>query len=298
MEMASALKDFIDYLRLEKRYSRHTLQAYETDLGQFLAYLGSSGPALDPSGILPSQVRSWMASLKEKGTGSKTLHRKISALRSFFRFCLLRGWIGLIPTFGVSLPRGSRRLPIFVEEGATSALFNREVFAPGWEGMTHLLILEILYQTGMRLSELTGMKTRQFDPYSLTVRVLGKGNKERIIPIADSLGRMISGYLREQEALFPDRGHPYLLCREGGAPLYPKYVYRVVRKYLALVSTLEKKSPHVLRHTFATHLMNHGADLNAIKELLGHSSLASTQIYTHNQISQLMAIFQRAHPRA
>ena len=287
---------FLEYLKFEKRYSRHTLIAYQNDLEQFFAFLVSQfeGPAIDE--ITPMQVRSWLAEMKEDALSSKSLNRKISSLKSFFKYQIRTGVVTQTPMTTIVSPRVNKRLPAYVEEADISTLFDYVDFTDDWKGRTERLVLQLFYHTGMRLSELIGLKESQSDCSHSQVKVLGKGNKERLIPISAELLAGLQKYLSEKPARLP--GFTQVFTKENGRPLMPRSVYAFVNEKLAMVTTVKQKSPHILRHSFATHLMNKGADLNAVKELLGHSSLAATQIYTHNSIEKLKEVFQKAHPKA
>lgn len=290
------IKAFFDYLRFEKRYSQHTLISYQTDLEQFFTYIQSVFDKTPIENITAVFVRSWLAALKEKNISSRSINRKISTLKSFFRFMMKQGVIKQTPLTTVNSPKAGKRLPVFVEESNTDTLFAHVDFGNDWKGKTDRLILSLLYNTGMRLSELISLKEKHIDAHYKQLKVLGKGNKERIIPVSQKLLDEIKEYIAER----PEKpeGVECLLVNERGKMLYPKYVYNTVKKYLGAVTTVEKKSPHILRHTFATHLMNNGAELNAVKELLGHTSLAATQVYTHNTIEKLKDIHKKAHPKA
>lgn len=292
----SALQPFLDYLRFEKRYSQHTLTAYQNDLEQFFAYLASQFESPPVASISPVFIRSWLAELKEDEMTSKSINRKISSLKSFFKYEMKSGRIAQTPMAIISAPKISKRLPSFVEEKDMDTLFSHVEFPDTWKGRTEKLVLQLFYGTGMRLSELIGLKETQLDAPQAQVKVLGKGNKERIIPIPRTLAADLEKYISEKPAREP--GVMNVFVTEKGKPLQPRSVYGFVKQHLAAVTTLKKKSPHILRHSFATHLMNNGADLNAVKELLGHSSLAATQIYTHNSIEKLKEVFSRAHPKA
>ncbi|HEX5023647.1 MAG TPA: tyrosine-type recombinase/integrase [Agriterribacter sp.] len=294
-----AIQSFIDYLSFEKRYSKHTIVAYMNDLRQFFEYIRNGEENdRDIQEILPSDVRSWLADLmKNKNTG-KTVNRKISTLKAFFKYHLRTGLLESTPMTTIISPKITKRLPVFIEEKHTETLFNHVAFRAGWEGLTERMILVLLYTTGMRLSELINIKENQVDIKQKSIKVLGKGNKERIIPLDAGITNSIEEYMATKIKELKPFDSEYLLVNAKGRKLYPKYVYLVVKKYLSLVTTVKKKSPHILRHTFATHLTNQGADLNAVKELLGHSSLAATQIYTHNNIEKLKEVFKKAHPKA
>lgn len=287
---------FLNYLRFEKRYSAHTLTAYQTDLEQFYAYLASQFDSPQVTAITAAMVRSWMAELKGDKQTAKSINRKISALKSFFKFLLKQDVLQQTPMTTIVTPKVSKRLPAFVQQQEMASLFDAERFSDDWKGRTERLILLLFYHTGMRLSELVNLKVQQLDAHYSQLKVLGKGNKERVIPIARELLQELQQYISEKPVKLEEVHQVFVT--EKGKPLYPKYVYHAVKSKLGEVTTLQKKSPHVLRHTFATHLMNNGADLNAVKELLGHASLAATQVYTHNTIEKLKDIFQKAHPKA
>ena len=291
---------FIDYLKFEKRYSAHTIRAYTDDLDQFFSYLNTGFGETAVSAITAPFIRSWLASLKEQKITSKSINRKISSLKSFFKYQLRTGSLEKSPMAGIISPKSGKRLPVYVEEKDMLLLLNSVEFPDDWAGKTDRLLIRIFYNTGMRLSELVTLKNGQADLEAATLRVLGKGNKERMIPISKELVDEIRLYQKEKPspAEVNEKNEQRTLLVNGlGKPLYVKYAYLAVRKWLSCVTTLDKKSPHVLRHSFATHLMNHGADLNSVKELLGHSSLAATQLYTHNSIEKLREVHRKNHPR-
>ena len=290
------LEAFLNHLKYEKRYSQHTLISYRNDLEQFFAYLASQfdSPAVDK--ITAMFVRSWLAEMKEDEISSKTINRKISSLKSFFKYEMKLGHLTQTPMTTVMAPKVSKRLPVFVEQQDMATLFDHVAFPEGWKGRTERLVLLLFYNTGMRLSELIHLKESQVDPSNTQIKVLGKGNKERILPISPELMLDIRHYLADKPVRL--EGVDMVFVNEKGKPLQPRSVYAFVKQYLTLVTTVQKKSPHILRHSFATHLMNNGADLNAVKELLGHSSLAATQVYTHNTIEKLKEVFNKAHPKA
>jgi len=296
--LEAVIQPFIDYLKFEKRYSAHTIRAYQDDLVQFTDFIALQFGVKTLAEVSSSFVRSWLASLKDQRLSSRSVNRKISSLKSFYKFQLRNGVVEFSPMDPITSPRTSKRLPVYVEQKDTVILFEDIEFPGDWNGLTDRLLLTIFYNTGMRLSELVNLRERQVDAASRTIRVLGKGNKERIIPVSAGLIAEVQDYCRrkQQELERPDTDS--LLVGEKGKKLYGKYVYRVVKKYLGQVTTIDKKSPHVLRHTFATHLTNSGADLNSVKELLGHASLAATQIYTHNTIEKLKDVHKKAHPKA
>ena len=289
---------FIDYLKFEKRYSEHTIRAYRDDLEQFFKYLESEYPQLSLEEISSVLVRSWIVSLWDKKITARSIRRKLSVLKSFFKFQLQKGFLEQSPMTGVIVPKIGKKLPVYVEQKDIHTLFSHVEFPDSWKGETDRLLLSIFYQTGMRLSELVNLKESQVNFGSGTIKVLGKGNKERIIPISPEMSAQVRKYGLEKRRQFEAPVSEFLLVDKKGRKLYPKYAYLTVKKYLAEITTVDKKSPHVLRHTFATHLMNAGADLASVKELLGHSSLAATQVYTHNTIEKLKDIYKKSHPKA
>lgn len=295
---SAEIQSFIDYLKFEKRYSSHTIISYETDIKSFFQYLAKNFGDTPLAEITHSIIRSWLASLKEEKLTSKSINRKISTLRSFFKYHLKRGNISIVPTANIISPKIGKRLPVFAKESETTQLLETlNVATEDWKTLNAKMLISLFYATGMRLSELINLKEKQLDFSRSQVRVLGKGNKERIIPVARELLQDIEEYKALKKKTFADSDE-FLLVTENGKKLYPKYAWLLVNRYLSQTSTLDKKSPHVLRHTFATHLMNNGADLNAVKELLGHASLAATQVYTHNTIEKLKDVHKKAHPKS
>ncbi len=290
---------FIDYIQFEKRYSPNTLVAYNKDLDQFLDFVEERYNITSIGEINHQVIRSWLVELMENGLTARSVNRKLTTLKSFYKFLLKEGSVSENPMSKISSPKVSRRLPYFIEQEKMALLFTEDYFSDDFSGLRDRLILEIFYNTGMRLSELVNLKHQDIDLARNIVKVLGKLNKERIIPFGDNLKILLIQYIeKKQKETDKPEVFSYFLVTDKFKQLYSKYVYNVVHKYLSLVSTLEKRSPHVLRHTFATHMLNNGADLNAIKELLGHSSLAATQVYTHTTIEQLKTIYNKAHPRA
>jgi integrase/recombinase XerC len=287
---------FLNYLKFEKRYSRHTLVSYETDLIAFFDYIITVYGSTPLEELSHTYIRGWLASLRDTGMTAKSVNRKISTLKSFFKYGVKTGVIRQTPMARIVSPKNEKRLPAFISDKDISILFQHVEFPDSWEGRTDRMLLVLFYQTGMRLSEVIGLKDSQINKAGCSVKVLGKGNKERIIPVSQDLIYLADAYRKERKSLFPDDTDVFL--RDGkGSVLKPRKVYNTVKKYLSLVTTVEKRSPHILRHSFATHLTNNGADLNAVKELLGHSSLAATQIYTHNTIEKLKNIHKKAHPK-
>ena len=296
MLIAVAIPEFLRYIRFEKRMSEHTFTAYRNDLTQFQQFLEKSFTIDEVSLVRHIHIRSWLAELKEGEMSERTLQRKISAVKSLFKYLMRLGVVEQNPTRQVSIPKASRRLPSFLEEQQTEQIVDN-AYPEGFEGDTERLIIELLYQTGMRRAELVGLRDADIEFSRQQIRVLGKRNKERLIPAGKELLIDLRQYIDEKRKIF-NRPTPFLLCVQSGKPIYPQYVYRVGQKHLKNITTLSKKSPHVLRHTFATQLSNNGAELNAVKELLGHSSLAATQIYTHNNIDRLKEVYRKAHPKS
>jgi integrase/recombinase XerC len=293
---AAILQPFLDHLKFEKRYAQHTIIAYQNDLAQFFAYLTSQFDAPPLEAITAMYIRSWLAEMKEEGLTAKSLNRKISALKSFFKYQLKTGVLATSPMATIVTPKVRKRLPAFVAEVDMETLFAHIEFPDNWKGSTERLVLQLFYSTGMRLSELVHLKASQLDPSLKQLKVVGKGNKERLLPLGPNLLQQLQNYCASRPVKLP--GIDNLFTSENGKALQPRMVYTFVKHYLSLVTTLQQKSPHILRHSFATHLMNNGADLNAVKELLGHSSLAATQVYTHNTIEKLKEVFKKAHPKA
>lgn len=288
-------EEFITYLGKEKRYSLHTLTSYRKDISQFWEYITETFEAKNASEVSHFYIRSWIVSMMEQGIGSRSINRKLSALKTYYKYLMRCGHVSKNPTLKIEPPKTSKRLPVFVEQKQMNHLLDDVDFGDDFAGARNKLIIEVLYYTGMRKAELIGLKDSDVDLPRRQLKVLGKGNKERLLPVSEELATAIEGYRHKRNQLFDT---PWLLVTDKGEPLYPKFVYTIVKKFLTLVTTLDKRSPHVLRHTFATHLSNNGADLNAIKDLLGHSSLAATQVYTHNNIEKLKEVYKKSHPKA
>lgn len=295
--MDNPLQSYLNYLKFEKRYSEHTLSSYTSDLEQFIAFLAKYDQS-DVTAVSHLDVRNWVVEMMEQKLSARTINRKISVLKSLYKFMMQRGIIARTPMTKVQSPKMSKRLPVFVEKTGVERLVHQVEYPDGYEGALHKIIIELLYGTGMRRSELASLKQSDIDPYNLQIKVTGKGNKQRIIPIHPNLSKAVLEYTMLREQSFPTYKGGNLLLSEDGLPIKHHFIYTTVKKYLDLVTTVNKRSPHVLRHTFATHLMNNGADINAVKELLGHSSLAATQVYTHNTIDKLKDVYKRAHPKA
>ena len=292
--------DFIDYLQYEKRVSKHTVTAYEHDLSQFFSFLQEKLEINQLSDVHTEDIRTWIISLLEdESLQAKSVNRKISAVRAFYRYKLKIKELTVNPTLTLHAPKIPKKLPQYVDAKDMEHLFSDIPFEETFEGLRDRTILELFYATGMRLSELLNIKTQDIHLQDNTIKVLGKRNKERIIPFGNTMAELLTIYLGYLEKKFVEgTKNNYIFVTVKGEQLYAKAVYRIVRKYLDMVTTIDKRSPHVIRHTFATHLLNKGADLNAIKTILGHSSLAATQVYTHNSIEQLKSIYNQAHPRA
>ena len=298
-ELLSPTDLFLRFLRVEKRYSEHTLLAYQTDLLQFLSYLHAYFGHADWTKVSTMEVRSWMASLMQSGQSARSVNRKVSALKSLYKYLLRSGIIAHHPLKKIQSPKMPKRLPVYVEQRQMEQLFDSagDIFSEGYAGVLEQVIVEMFYATGMRRAELISLQEGNVDMYRAQIKVLGKGNKERIIPLHPSLTNRLKAYRKERPASGEKAKGCFFLDEKGNA-LTPSRVYQIIKKCLSSVTTLDKKSPHVLRHTFATHLMNKGADINAVKELLGHASLAATQVYTHNTIEKLKDIHRQAHPKS
>lgn len=293
------ISDFLNYIEFERRYSVHTLNSYTKDLEQFSDYIKHTYNIDKAKEIDFVFIRSWIAMLMEEGNSPRTVNRKISTLKSYFRYLLKVGKIDHNPVLKITGPKVRKKLPVFIEEKSMNLLITEFEPPESFEDARNRLVVELFYATGIRRAELIGLKIGDIDLESGLVKVLGKRNKERLIPIHNSLFSLINLYLSfKQKAIVVQSQEPYFFLTIKGKKMYPKLVYRIVNNYLSRVSTQKKKSPHVLRHTFATHMLNHGADLNAVKELLGHTNLSATQIYTHNTIEKLKNIYKLAHPKA
>ena len=290
------LTDFLQYLRFEKRYSPHTLLAYQKDIEQFNEYLTKEFGMNELTLIAHFHIRGWLAGIKEAGHTARTINRKISSLSAYYKYMQRHGIVEKNPVRMLHAQRLPARLPVYLKETETQHLLEELQFEEGFKGFTDRMICELLYSTGMRRAELLQLKEKDIEWGLNQVRILGKGNKERLVPISGAQLDTLRDYLQEKRKLevYDDN---YLLNMEDGTPLYAMYVYRTVKRYLGQTTTQQKRSPHVLRHTFATHLLNNGANIQAIKDLLGHSSLAATQVYTHNNIDKLKEIHKQNHPR-
>ena len=286
------LKDFIVYLEIEKRYSKHTLLAYQKDLEQFLEFSSERGK-IELNKIARGDVRSWIVGLSDTQLENKSINRKLSALRSFFKWLKKEKIVESSPLLKITGPKNAKRLPGFAKESELASERIEPLFSKDFNGLRDQVMVELFYQTGIRLSELLQLKNDQLSQVS--IKVLGKRNKERLIPISKELADLIGSYCQVKQKMGLDSS--FLLVTEKGNNLYAKFVYRRINHYLRRATSLEKCSPHVLRHTFATHLLNNGAGLETLKNLLGHANLSATQVYTHNSFAQLTNIYSQAHPR-
>jgi integrase/recombinase XerC len=293
------LEKFLNYLKFEKRFSEHTQVSYTTDLNQFIQFAQNKYNCIEPSEVDYRMIRNWIVQLMDVHNSSRTVNRKLSALKSFYKFLLKEGLVSMNPLNKISSPKVSKRLPVFVEEKQMDVLLDEIEFGNDYRGQRNKLVVEMFYFTGIRLSELMNLRNSDIDFHSSTIKVTGKRNKERIIPITMEFSEELRKFIIfKQKSGLPGQNIEYFFVREKGQKLYPKAIYRVINSYLKLVTSIDKKSPHVIRHSFATHMLNHGADLNAIKEILGHSNLSATQVYTHNTFEKLTRIYKQAHPRA
>lgn len=294
--MHTDIDHFIRYLQTERRYSEHTCTAYRTDIQKLMSYTKIAFQITNWENCSSLLLRSWLVQLQEDGLTSKSIHRKLSSVRSFFHYLCRQGRIKVNPAKGLSGPKLPKRLPAFLKKGELLHLLSRDLYPDDWLGQRDFLIICTLFECGLRRSELIGLMTKDIDIYKKTIKVIGKGGKERLIPVrADWLSeyrtylQMLQEKMSNQERVF---------ITQNGKPLYPKAVYNIVIKYVGQVSSQAYRGPHLLRHSFATHLTNEGAEIRAIQELLGHASLAATQVYTHNSIDKLRKAYRSAHPKA
>jgi integrase/recombinase XerC len=289
--------DFLQYIKYIKHYSPHTVLSYKKDLEQFFSYSGFEAVS-EESVVNAQQIREWMVHLMETGNTSRTTNRKISALKRYFGYLLKEGIISANPAKRVLTPKMDKKLPVFVSEDHMDNLLDQVEFGEDYTGFRNRVLIETFYNTGMRLSELVNLQIGDLDFSQQTVKVLGKRNKERIIPLSPAFLGLMQEYTAVRSKEFTGLKVEYLFLTASGKKIYPRMVYRIVHRFLTMVTTVDKKSPHVLRHTFATHMLNKGADLNAIKELLGHANLSATEVYTHNTFEKLKSVYKQAHPRA
>jgi len=289
------LDRFIEHLQFEKRYSPHTAGAYGLEVRKLENYLSDINESVDS--VNYHHLRSYFAGLLEAGYQAASVNRSRSALRTFFNFLKREGLVSTNPVLEIRTLKKPHKLPVVVETEPLGRMLDAsDVFSPGFEGLRDRLVMELLFGTGIRLSELIGIEIQDIDFYSAQVSILGKRSKQRLVPLTQQLLDLLGPYIKERDKCSPQ--HSFLILTDKGKPAYPTQIYRIVNHYLSLFSTHQKRSPHVLRHTFATAMLENGADLNAIKELLGHASLAATQVYTHNSVERLKKIYEQAHPRA
>ncbi|HLF32590.1 MAG TPA: tyrosine-type recombinase/integrase [Cyclobacteriaceae bacterium] len=291
-------ESFLKYLQYQKRYSEHTLLSYKTDLRQLSGFLKTQFNIQSPAEADYRALRSWFVALIESGNQPRSINRKIATLRSYYKFLRKQGKISRDPMQKVKILKTGKPLPHFVKETEVIKMLDDQIYGNDFRGTRDKLVLELFYGTGIRLSELIGLKHLDINLPEGTIKVLGKRNKERIIPINQELNTLIRNYALLKQDEYKENDCPYLIVNNDGGKCYPMMVYRIVQKYLRIFTSVDKKSPHVLRHTFATHLLNKGADLNAVKDLLGHANLSATQVYTHNSLEKLKKVFNQAHPKA
>ena len=288
---------FLDYLRLERNYSERTIVSYRTDLKEFEEFLEKTETGLGFTEVHTDNVRNWISDLMDEGRKATSVNRKLSSLRSFYRFLLRKNWITVNPMLKIVGPKKKKPLPSFVREKDMNRLLDGLSFGEGFVGVRDRTILEMFYATGMRLSELIGLDDVDVDFSAKLVKVTGKRNKQRLIPFGNELAEDLLIYNKVRNETFPE-GTEAFFVRKDGKRMYPMQVYRIVKRNLSKVVTLKKRSPHVLRHTFATAMLNDNAELKAVQELLGHESLATTEVYTHATFEELKKVYEQAHPRA
>lgn len=289
---------FLKYLKFEKRYSPHTIISYKNDLESFRIFLSEFDPDTSIEHAEHIVLRAWIVSLMDQQISPRSVNRKLSSLRSFYKFLIKREIISQNPVQKLKVLKTNKQLPGFVNENDMVKMLEEATFGDDFEGWRDRLVLELFYGTGIRLSELLQLKRGEINFYENQMKVTGKRNKQRVIPFTKNLRTILENYERKKIDLFGSNDNLPLIVTTKGAACYPMIIYRIVRKYLDQFTTLDRRSPHILRHTFATHLLNKGADLNAIKDLLGHTSLAATQVYTHNSLEKLKQVFDQAHPKA
>jgi integrase/recombinase XerC len=291
------IDSFLKYLEFEKRLSQHTLLAYQTDLQQFSDFLIESYSEHQPAKADFGLIRSWIIGLVDIGIDARSINRKIACLRSFYKFLLRQEYISKDPMLKIRVLKTRKKLPTFVKEGEMNDLLNQPPANGSFNAIRDKLMIELFYATGIRLSELISLKENQIDLRTQTIKVTGKRNKERMIPFPKGLVSLLKDYITAKRRDVETQDHGFFFVTDKGLPCYPMLVYRTIKTHLKQ-TTSEKQSPHVLRHTYATHLLNKGAEINAVKDLLGHSSLAATQVYTHNSLEKLKKVFDQAHPKA
>jgi integrase/recombinase XerC len=288
---------FLDYLKYEKRTSQHTFTAYENDLDQFVLFGNQWVEDFCVEKADHHLIRQWIVSMMDIGIKARSVNRKVSTLKSFYKFLMREGILEKNPTDRVIVPKMAKKLPVFVQESEMNRLLDGRFFTDDFEGKRDKAVISLFYGTGIRLSELKDIRFPDFNVKEKVIKVHGKRNKDRLVPFPLEIATVVTEYINMRNELFGD-SNQILFLTEKGDPIYSKLIYRIVKKHLSLVTTLDQRSPHILRHSYATHLLNRGADLNAIKELLGHSNLAATQVYTHTTFEKLKSVYKQAHPRA
>jgi len=288
---------FVQYLTIEKKYSPHTVDAYTSDLNQFVDWLKEEYKQTDLLLVKLSHIRAWLAAMVKDEKAATSVNRKASSIKRFYRYLKQRDFITQNPTVGLVAPKIPQRLPKTHDSDIFDILLQQHYFGKNFKGLRSKIVVEMLYETGMRLNELIHLEVNKIDLSERSIRVMGKGSKERMLVFSENLTETLLNYLEQRTQQFPETTEVYLLLTDKGKKAYPKLIHRILDKYLTLVTTSNHRNPHTVRHTFATALLNNGADLNAIKELLGHSSLAATQIYTHNSIEKLKEVYKKAHPK-
>lgn len=290
------VKDFLNYLEAERRFSKNTTLAYSNDLNQFFEFVFSNYENINPNQIQSNHIRAWISFLFSNKISAKAIRRKISSLKSYFKYLLLKGEIDINPCLKLISPKVPKRLPEFISENQMHSLLEVNQFGTDFIGIRTRLIIEFFYNLGIRRAELMGIQIGNINFYKLELKVLGKRNKERIIPFSENILPILNEYLEKRKDFAAQ--NDFLFISEKGKAISESAIYNCVKKHLTGLVSNNRKSPHVLRHTFATHLINSGADINAVKELLGHSSLAATQVYTHNSVEKLKKVYKSAHPRS
>ena len=291
------IKSFLDYLRYERNYSEKTVLAYSEDIKQLQEFAQEEYGRFNPLEVEAELIREWIVSLMDRGYTSTSVNRKLSSLRSFYKYLLRQGEVTKDPLCKITGPKNKKPLPVFLKESEMNKLLDETDFGEGFKGYRDRLIIEVFYATGIRLSELIGLDDKDVDFSASLLKVTGKRNKQRLIPFGDELRELMLGYINIRNEMIPERSEAFFV-RENGERLYKNLVYNLVKRNLSKVVTLKKRSPHVLRHTFATRMLNNDAELGAVKELLGHESIATTEIYTHATFEELKKVYKQAHPRA
>ena len=292
------IEEFINYISFEKRYAQNTCTAYQQDLLEFQFFIEKKFETNQPQKVEPEFIRTWIHSFITKKISSITIHRKISSVKSYYKYLLRNNLVTKNPLLTIQLPKKPKRLPVFIDEKKLDLLKTqtKNTNLSSYQLVLQNLIMEVFYQTGIRRTELVNLTERNIDFYTKEIKVMGKRSKERVIPFGEDLKKLIVDYIAEKEKI--GLLNDYLFYQENGKKIYDKWVYLLVKEELSNITTLKKKSPHILRHSFATHLLNNGAEITSVKNLLGHTSLAATQVYTHNTIEKLKRTYKQAHPRA